>query len=93
MKRNQRYCVPCKIVRPIRTIHCYQCDICITGYDHHCPWVGKCIGRGNMCEFKCFLFSVLVAFVAFGICLYVASLYEPVKSVVPPTKTPSPSQW
>ena len=89
MRTNLRYCVPCKIVRPMRTIHCYQCDVCITGYDHHCPWVGKCIGKSNMCQFQCFLCSVFVIFIILGACMYVASLYEPIKPFVPIQKRPS----
>ena len=68
--------MPCKIVRPIRTVHCYTCDICISEYDHHCPWIGKCVGRDNLGQFKVFLFSVMMLFVAFGVSLYVASLYD-----------------
>lgn len=44
------YCSICKII--IRagsdTEHCPDCDICIEGMDHHCPWSSKCIGRGNL---------------------------------------------
>lgn len=29
------------------TFHCHECEICVQGYDHHCPWIGKCIGKGN----------------------------------------------
>ena len=89
MRTNVRFCVPCKIVRPMRTIHCFQCDVCITGYDHHCPWVGKCIGKYNMCHFQCFLCSVFVLFIILGVCMYVATLYEPLKPVVPMQKQPS----
>ena len=55
-----RYCVPCKVVRDRTTKHCYYCDVCIFGYDHHCPWVGKCIGRDNLSLFYSFLCSVSV---------------------------------
>jgi hypothetical protein len=76
MQTNHRYCVPCRIVRPVRTVHCYSCDICVHGYDHHCPWVGKCIGRDNMGQFKCFLFSVMLLFVALGVSLFISGAYE-----------------
>ena len=59
-RSQERYCTPCKIVRPKGTRHCYYCDICIHGFDHHCPWVGKCIGKDNLCVFYEFLMSVSV---------------------------------
>ena len=43
--------------------HCNICNICIRDYDHHCVFVGKCIGRGNMGQFKdflCMVFSTLI---------------------------------
>ena len=39
--------------------HCYDCDICIEGYDHHCPWTGHCIGKKNLSLFYAFLFSTI----------------------------------
>lgn len=41
------------------------------GYDHHCIFVGKCIGAGNMGQFKefiCLIFSILV----YGLVLSIA---------------------
>ena len=40
-----------------RTSHCYQCDVCIHGLDHHCKWTNKCIGSGNKREFSLFLYT------------------------------------
>ena len=46
--------------------HCSDCDVCIDGYDHHCPWTGKCIGKGNKLPFMafiihtCFFFNFLI---------------------------------
>lgn len=54
-KADSKYCVPCKIVRERGTVHCYDCDVCIYGHDHHCPWVGKCVGGGNLTDFYMFL--------------------------------------
>jgi hypothetical protein len=37
------------------SVHCVVCDVCIEGYDHHCPWTSKCIGKGNVIPFYIFL--------------------------------------
>ena len=56
IRRNQNYwCSDCKIVRKSGMCHCDDCDACISEYDHHCPWMGKCIGKGNIIWFYCFI--------------------------------------
>jgi len=48
------YCDRCSTFRPPRTIHCTECKLCVPGYDHHCPWLNKCIGKNNLCFFQLF---------------------------------------
>ena len=48
-------CRTCDIQRPPRTFHCGECEACIEVHDHHCPWVGNCIGKRNRPYFICFL--------------------------------------
>lgn len=54
------YCAICQIYQPPRTIHCSDCRVCVEEYDHHCPWMGTCIGKKNMGAFMGFNFSWLI---------------------------------
>ncbi|PHJ23740.1 dhhc zinc finger domain-containing protein [Cystoisospora suis] len=60
---SSRFCRYCKIIPPRGSYHCEDCRVCIEGYDHHCPWTSKCIGKGNAKEFYAWLiFSLLTIF-------------------------------
>ena len=53
-----KYCESCEIYRPPRTIHCSECGCCIERLDHHCPWIGTCIGKRNYKYFITFLWQL-----------------------------------
>ena len=64
-KGRYGFCERCKLfVRTdYKTMHCLECGVCIEGYNHHCPWTSKCIGRKNQCLFWIFIFLFMAAFV------------------------------
>ena len=51
-------CGLCHVLRGPGTSHCYDCNVCVLDLDHHCPWTGKCIGRGNIRFFYAFLWML-----------------------------------
>lgn len=70
-EKKMKFCKICKIwvYRGKGYRHCKECNICIEGFDHHCPWTGKCIGNGNKYWFYFFLFTVFLLMFYFTIAL------------------------
>jgi palmitoyltransferase ZDHHC9/14/18 len=56
------YCSTCSIFKPPRASHCRSCDNCTQRFDHHCLWLGTCVGKRN---YK--YFYLLVVFISINI--------------------------
>lgn len=61
---DEDYCDICNISVPscAKVRHCFECNVCVIGQDHHCVWMGQCIGRKNMKWFIYFNISWLIGF-------------------------------
>jgi ribosomal protein L40E len=64
-----RFCRPCGAFKPPRAAHCKQCKQCISMYDHHCPFIGACLGYRNRKAFQLFLWYTVVGS-SFSFALY-----------------------
>ena len=77
--RGWRYCDLCSLYQPPDAVHCPDCNVCIEGYDHHCPWMGTCIGKKNFTSFMVFnltwLFYFLYAII--WVTFVGAAFYDP----------------
>ena len=60
------------ILRKYKCGHCAFCNICVMKQDHHCPWIGKCIGKYTKIPFYLFLIS---AFLYIGGSVFIFIIY------------------
>eukprot|EP00300_Choanocystis_sp_HF-7_P003807 c12904_g1_i1.p1 GENE.c12904_g1_i1~~c12904_g1_i1.p1 ORF type:complete len:602 (+),score=124.14 c12904_g1_i1:142-1806(+) len=54
-------CHTCFIDRPRRSKHCPVCRRCVNHMDHHCAFVGNCIGENNWVTFYLYVLFVIAS--------------------------------
>ena len=72
------FCKTCQIWQPPRCNHCPICQTCVLELDHHCHWLGTCLGLRNYHSFYWYLVHLvsLSVFQLFFIPLYLWRLNE-----------------
>ena len=73
------YCQTCSIFKPPRTSHCRACDNCCQRFDHHCIWLGNCVGKRNYKYFYLLLIFISIntfVEIIYNICILVDSIKD-----------------
>jgi hypothetical protein len=63
------YCDRCELIQPPRAHHCPICSCCVLRSDHHCFWMGNCIGLYNHKYFILYLIYTTLT------CLYIPLIF------------------
>lgn len=73
---NLVVCLECSSIKERGVRHCSDCGCCVYGHDHHCPWIGKCVGESNKGRFYFFLIMMFGTFILF----FIGSIYSQISS-------------
>ena len=77
-------CSQCGVApRPARTHHCRTCGACVFRFDHHCYWMGVCIGARNLRWFLAFVLAQGLTYL-YGVLFLSAALWTAYR--YPPTR-------
>ena len=75
----ENFCPYCLVKKKYRSLHCLICQKCVDEFDHHCFWVGNCIGKKNYTLFFIFLIYILLN-TLFNVCINIFFLITELKS-------------
>ena len=70
------FCDECQfyVEKKVDFCHCDKCGICVEGHDHHCAWIGKCVGKNNSISF--YIFAVAVIFSSIYILMFFQKIFR-----------------
>lgn len=71
---NYTFCQYCLKPKSPRTHHCKSCRMCVLDMDHHCPFIGNCVGAANHRHFVGFLISAVLSTIYVSIMAAYAAL-------------------
>ena len=72
LTKTYKSCCECGIshLEDSLTEHCFDCDLCIEGFDHHCDILNKCVGKNNYWTF----YGSLVMVILMSIILFIDTI-------------------
>ena len=80
VKYKSNFCVSCKIFLSPNTFHCKICNNCVESFDHHCTWLGNCIGKNNY-KYFCLFLLCFNSIIIFNFCVSLCNIIVLINNV------------